>query len=68
MKKVYAQVTDDYEKIVDRKEAIFRAVAIAKAGDSVVIAGKGHEDYEIFKDKTIHFDDVEVAKEALEEL
>ena len=59
-------VTDDYEKIVDRKEAIFRAVAIAKAGDSVVIAGKGHEDYEIFKDKTIHFDDVEVAKEALE--
>ena len=61
-------VTDDYEKIVDRKEAIFRAVAIAKAGDSVVIAGKGHEDYEIFKDKTIHFDDVEVAKEALEEL
>ncbi len=61
-------VTDDYEKIVDRKEAIFRAVAIAKAGDSVVIAGKGHEDYEIFKDKTIHFDDVEVAKEALEEI
>lgn len=58
----------NYEKIVDRKEAIFRAVAIAKAGDSVVIAGKGHEDYEIFKDKTIHFDDVEVAKEALEEI
>ncbi len=54
--------------IVDIKEAIFRAVAIANAGDSVVIAGNGHEDYEIFKDKTIHFDDVEVAKEALEEL
>ena len=63
-----SDVTYDYEKIVDRKEAIFRAVAIAKAGDSVVIAGKGHEDYEIFKDKTIHFDDVEVAKEALEEI
>lgn len=58
-------LTDDYEKFVDRKEAIFRAVAIAKPGDSVIIAGKGHEDYEIFKDRTIHFDDVEVAEEAL---
>lgn len=58
-------VTDRYELIVDRREAIYRAVSIAKPGDSVVIAGKGHEDYEIFKDKTIHFDDVEVAEEAL---
>ncbi len=36
--------------------------------NSVIIAGKGHEDYEIFADRTIHFDDLEVAKEALEEL
>jgi UDP-N-acetylmuramoyl-L-alanyl-D-glutamate--2,6-diaminopimelate ligase len=56
-----------YEMYVDRKEAIFRAVAIAEKGDSVIIAGKGHENYEIFKDKTIHFDDVEVAEEALGE-
>ena len=58
-------ITDKYEMIVDRKEAIFKAILMAKAGDSVIIAGKGHEDYQILKDKTIHFDDVEVAKEAL---
>ncbi len=58
-------ITDNYEMIVDRREAIYRAIELAKPNDSVVIAGKGHEDYEIFKDKTIHFDDVEVAKEAL---
>ena len=61
-------VTDKYELVVDRRDAIFRAVAMAEKGDSIVIAGKGHEDYEIFKDKTIHFDDTEVAKEALEGL
>ncbi len=60
--------TQNYEKIKDRKKAIFKAVKIAKKDDSIIIAGKGHEDYEIFKDKTIHFDDVEVAKEALKEL
>ena len=41
---------------------------MAKPNDSVIIAGKGHENYEIFADRTIHFDDTEVAKEALEEL
>lgn len=62
------RVTDDYTMIVDRREAIFKAVAMAEKGDSIVIAGKGHENYQILKDKTIHFDDTEVAKEALEEL
>lgn len=61
-------VTDKYEMIIDRKEAIFKAVKMAEKGDSVIIAGKGHENYEIFKDKTIHFDDTEVAIEALEDL
>lgn len=61
-------ITKNYEKITDRKKAIFKAIKIAKKGDSVIIAGKGHENYEIFADKTIHFDDAEVAKEALEEL
>lgn len=51
--------------IVDRRVAIERAVRIAVAGDLIVIAGKGHEDYQIFADKTIHFDDREVAREAL---
>jgi UDP-N-acetylmuramoyl-L-alanyl-D-glutamate--2,6-diaminopimelate ligase len=48
---------------VDRKEAIKKAIEMAKSGDTVVIAGKGHEDYQIFKDKTIHFDDREIARE-----
>jgi UDP-N-acetylmuramoyl-L-alanyl-D-glutamate--2,6-diaminopimelate ligase len=38
---------------------------MARPGDTVLIAGKGHEDYQIFADKTIHFDDVEVAAEIL---
>ena len=54
-----------HESIIDRKEAIFRAIHLAEAGDIVVIAGKGHEDYQILKDKTIHFDDKEVAMEAI---
>ncbi len=54
-----------HEKITDRREAIFRAVELARTGDIVVIAGKGHEDYQILKDKTIHFDDKEVAREAI---
>jgi len=61
-------VTENFISVPDRKEAIFKAVSMAKKGDSVIIAGKGHEDYEIFADRTIHFDDLEVAKEALEEL
>jgi UDP-N-acetylmuramoyl-L-alanyl-D-glutamate--2,6-diaminopimelate ligase len=54
-----------YLKIADRREAIFRAVAEARAGDVVVIAGKGHEDYQIIGTEMFHFDDREVAREAL---
>ncbi|MHC9540617.1 MAG: UDP-N-acetylmuramoyl-L-alanyl-D-glutamate--2,6-diaminopimelate ligase [Vulcanimicrobiota bacterium] len=53
----------DYEKVVDRKSAIWKALDLGKKGDTVVIAGKGHENYQIFKDRTIHFDDVEVVQE-----
>ncbi|MBC7319489.1 UDP-N-acetylmuramoyl-L-alanyl-D-glutamate--2,6-diaminopimelate ligase [bacterium] len=49
----------------DRKEAINYAVNMAEPGDVVVIAGKGHETYQIFKDITIHFDDREVAIDAI---
>ena len=56
---------NNYEKVIDRRKAIQRAIAIAKKGDTVLIAGKGHETYQIFKDKKIHFDDKEVAKEFL---
>jgi UDP-N-acetylmuramoyl-L-alanyl-D-glutamate--2,6-diaminopimelate ligase len=50
---------------VDRRSAIARAIALAEPGDTVLIAGKGHEDYQIFADRTIHFDDREVAAEEL---
>jgi UDP-N-acetylmuramoyl-L-alanyl-D-glutamate--2,6-diaminopimelate ligase len=52
--------------VPDRREAIFRAIADARPGDMVVIAGKGHENYQIFTDRTIHFDDAETAQEALD--
>ncbi|WP_303670361.1 UDP-N-acetylmuramoyl-L-alanyl-D-glutamate--2,6-diaminopimelate ligase [Selenomonas ruminantium] len=54
-----------HECIIDRREAIFRAVELAETDDIVIILGKGHEDYQILKDKTIHFDDKEVAREAV---
>jgi UDP-N-acetylmuramoyl-L-alanyl-D-glutamate--2,6-diaminopimelate ligase len=57
---------DGIERIVDRREAIERAVALAGDGDVVVIAGKGHERYQEFEQgRTVPFDDVAVAREAL---
>lgn len=50
-----------YEIILDRTQAIERAVTIAAPNDVIIIAGKGHETYQIFKDKTIDFDDRAVA-------
>ncbi len=50
----------------DRKAAIQIAIEKATASDVIVFAGKGHEDYQILKDKTIHFDDREEVKKALE--
>ncbi|SVB53477.1 uncharacterized protein METZ01_LOCUS206331, partial [marine metagenome] len=55
----------DYEVIVDRKEAINFAIQQARSGDLVMIAGKGHEDYQVLKEGVIHFDDREVAVEAV---
>lgn len=57
-----------YEVIVDRREAINHAIYDAKAGDIVIIAGKGHENYQILKNETIHFDDREEARKALKEI
>jgi UDP-N-acetylmuramoyl-L-alanyl-D-glutamate--2,6-diaminopimelate ligase len=56
-----------YEKIVDRTEAINRAVALAGARDIVLIAGKGHENYQEFADYTVPFDDIQVARRAIED-
>jgi len=49
----------------DRKKAIETAISMAEKGDAVLIAGKGHENYQIYQDKTIHLDDREVAGELL---
>ncbi|MEA3312208.1 MAG: UDP-N-acetylmuramoyl-L-alanyl-D-glutamate--2,6-diaminopimelate ligase [candidate division WOR-3 bacterium] len=54
--------------IVDRREAIFEAVRFLKPGDVLLVAGKGHEDYQILGTEKIHFDDREVVKEALDAL
>jgi len=56
-----------YELIEDRRKAITRAIQIAEPGDVVLIAGKGHETYQILKDRTIHFDDREEARKAIQE-
>lgn len=55
-------------KIADRREAIKYALANADPQDIIILAGKGHETYQMFKDKTIHFDEREVVKEILKEL
>ncbi len=52
--------------IVDRKLAINRAISLARPDDVVVIAGKGHEQYQVIGEREIAFDDVAVAQEALE--
>ncbi len=54
-----------YEKIADRRAAIHRAVREARTGDLVLIAGKGHEDYQIIGREIFHFDDKEIAREAI---
>ncbi|WP_206922249.1 UDP-N-acetylmuramoyl-L-alanyl-D-glutamate--2,6-diaminopimelate ligase [Alicyclobacillus suci] len=54
-----------YRRLVDRREAIRAAVFEAQANDVVVIAGKGHEDYQILGRTKIHFDDREEARQAL---
>jgi len=51
--------------IVDPREAIARALEMARPGDAVVIAGKGHETYQIVGAETLPFDDREVARTAL---
>lgn len=57
----------NYDILADRRSAIEKAFGMADGADIVVIAGKGHEDYQIIKDKTIHFDDREVAREILKD-
>jgi len=57
--------SSNHEVIVDRRAAIRRAVAMAGPGDIVLVAGKGHEDYQEFADRKIPFDDVAESVAAL---
>jgi len=67
IKDIEKGITIDSEISVEpeRSIAIQFAIAKAKKNDVVLIAGKGHEDYQILKDQTIYFDDREQARKAL---
>ncbi len=65
------QVADrraEYHMIPDRRQAIGAAIGMAGPGDLVLLAGKGHEDYQIIGEQRLPFDDCQVALEAIEEL
>jgi UDP-N-acetylmuramyl-tripeptide synthetase len=57
-----------YSVLVDRREAIRAAIGAAKAGDTVLLAGKGHETYQIIGSERTHFDDREEARSAIANL
>lgn len=61
-------VTSNYEVIVDRKEAIKRAIEIATPDDIVVLAGKGHENYQVIGHEKIHFDEKEIIDEIMNKI
>lgn len=58
----------NYKIILDRGEAIRYALSESKKSDTILIAGKGHENYQIFKEKKIEFDDIIVAKKCIAEI
>jgi UDP-N-acetylmuramyl-tripeptide synthetase len=59
------RVGKPYLKVVDRREAIRCAIQEARPGDLVLLAGKGHETYQVLKDRTIPFDDRDIAREVI---
>lgn len=58
----------EYYAVSDRRDAIFRGIALAKANDVVIVAGKGHETYQIVGNDKFHFDDREVALDVIAKL
>lgn len=66
LKDMVESLTDEhYDVVIDRREAINQAVQLANTGDTILIAGKGHETYQEINGKRYDFDDREVAKEAI---
>ncbi|MBN1622614.1 MAG: UDP-N-acetylmuramoyl-L-alanyl-D-glutamate--2,6-diaminopimelate ligase [Endomicrobiales bacterium] len=60
------QQKDNYQVILDREQAIASAITMAQEKDIVLIAGKGHETYQIIGDQKIHFNDTEIANKYIE--
>ena len=67
MERGLAPTGTSYEVCLDRQQAITRAVQLAEPGDVVLIAGKGHEDYQIVGTRELPFDDRDQARRALEQ-
>ena len=59
---------DNFCIIPERKEAIKKSLSLAKSGDIVLVAGKGHENYQILKDRVLPFDDRQVIRECLKSM
>ena len=59
---------DNYKIIYDREEAIIYGLGLLKSNDTLLILGKGHENYQIIKDKRLHFDDKEIVKKYIDVL
>lgn len=62
---IYGFHNNPFKVIEDRKEAIHEAIKAAQDDDVVLVAGKGHEDYQLVGDKILHFSDREVIEEVL---
>ena len=65
VREIVAGIRGKAEVIVDRREAIAKTIDEANERDVIVIAGKGHESYQVVGDRIIHFDDREEAELAL---
>ena len=65
MRDVESGCSGNYTMVEHRAEAILQALSEAHAGDCIVIAGKGHEDYQIVQDQRLHFSDAEQARAAI---
>lgn len=67
-KGVFKTGSKKYSIVLDRAEAIEKALAFAKKGDYVLVAGKGHENYQVLKDRVIPFNDGEVIRDILKKM